>query len=145
MRRVAAIVGMTGAIVAVGALGACGGPDVTSARLDNAVGPAFAQLYARQQVLLGKGATDEPVASADCHRSTRGAGDAGAGNDWVCQLLLQVDGQPSAVFSYDLDVKANGCYTADGPQALVGGKSLTTPGGKTRVNPLFAFDGCFET
>ncbi|HZQ84025.1 MAG TPA: hypothetical protein VFA83_04265 [Acidimicrobiales bacterium] len=126
-------------------MGGCGAASVTQARVENSVAPAFAQLYAQQQRLLGKGAVPGAQASADCHRSTRGSGNTGAGDDWVCQLLLQVGGQPSGVYTYDLNVKANGCYTADGPQALVGGKSLTTPTGRSRVNPLFAFDGCFET
>jgi hypothetical protein len=133
------------AAVAALYVGGCGGATVTQARVEDAVAPAFAGLYSNQQQLLGKGVVQDPQASADCHRSTRGSGDKGAGDDWVCQLLLQVGGHPSGVYTYDLNVKANGCYTADGPQALVGGKSLVTPSGRTRVNPLFAFDGCFET
>ncbi len=132
------------ALVAALALTACGGPDVTQARLEDAVGPTFAQLYQRQQDLLGKPTPATPEASATCHRSGAHAAASGAGDDWICVLLLQVGG-PQAIFTYELNVAADGCYTADGPPALVGGKSLLTPTGTSRVNPLFAFDGCFDS
>lgn len=136
------------ALVAGTALGlsACGGPDITEARVEDAVGPAFAHLYDRQQVLLGKGnSADHAQASAVCKRNDRSISSSGAGDDWACQLLLQVSGQPSAQYTYELNVNGNGCYVADGPPALVGGRTLTTPSGHTRVNPLFAFDGCFDS
>ncbi len=50
----------------------------------------------------------------------------------------------SSSFTYELNVKADACFEADGPAGLVGGMTLTTRGGAERVNPLFAFDGCFE-
>jgi hypothetical protein len=126
------------------ALASCVGPDITSARLDDAVGPTFAHLYQHQQDLLGKPASATPQASASCHRSGQSVAATGAGDDWVCVILLQVD-QPLAQYTYELNVQANGCYTADGPPALVGNKTLTTSTGAKRVNPLFAFDGCFDT
>jgi hypothetical protein len=126
------------------ALAACGGPDVTTSRVENAVGPTFAALYQHQQNLLGKRPPATPQASARCHRSGQGEAATGAGDDWICVLLLQV-GRPVAQYTYELNVQADGCYTADGPPALVGNKTLTTPAGTKRVNPLFAFDGCFDT
>jgi hypothetical protein len=132
------------AIVAALALSACGGPDVTQARLEDAVGPTFARLYQRQQDLIGKPTPAVPQASATCHRSGVDAPTSGAGDDWICVLVLQVGG-PQAVFNYELNVAADGCYTADGPPTLVGGKTLLTPKGASRVNPLFAFDGCFDS
>jgi len=125
-------------------LGACGGPDITAARVEDAIGPAFAQLYARQGELLGKGTDAGAAASASCSRSNGKVNATGAGNDWICQLLLQESGKPSSVFTYDLTVQANGCYSADGPPALVGGHTLKTPTGQSRVNPLFIIDGCFD-
>ena len=138
-------VGVTAAALSAAlALAACGGPDVTSARLDDAVGPTFAHLYQHQQDLLGKPVPSAPQASASCHRSGQTAAASGAGDDWVCVVLLQV-GLPVSQYTYELNVQANGCYTADGPPALVGNKTLTTATGAKRVNPLFAFDGCFDT
>jgi hypothetical protein len=135
------------AVVAVAAalgLAACGGPNITSGRVDDALGPTFASLYRHQQELLGKTPSTTPEASASCHRSGQSAAATGAGDDWICTVLLQV-GAPVAQYTYEVNVQANGCYTADGPPALVGNKSLTTPAGTKRVNPLFAFDGCFDT
>jgi hypothetical protein len=126
------------------ALTGCGGPDVTPNRVEDAVGPAFANLYAHQQTLLGHPMTVRPQASATCQRNSKGTSNQGAGDDWVCQLLLQLSG-PSSLYTYELSVKANGCYVADGPPALIGGRTLTTPGGSNVTNPLFAFDGCFDT
>jgi ABC-2 type transport system permease protein len=126
------------------ALTGCGGPDVTQNRVEDAVGPAFANLYAHQQVLLGHILPVRPQASATCKRNSTGVANQGAGDDWVCQLLLQLSG-PTSLYTYELDVKANGCYVADGPPALIGGRTLTTASGRNVTNPLFAFDGCFDT
>jgi hypothetical protein len=132
------------ATISVLALSGCGGPDVTQSRVEDGVGPAFANLYAHQQTLLGHHAAGRPQASATCQRNSKGTSNQGAGDDWVCQLLLQLSG-PTSLYTYELDVKANGCYVADGPPALVGGRTLTTPDGRNVTNPLFAFDGCFDT
>ena len=40
--------------------------------------------------------------------------------------------------NYDVNVKPNGCYTAEGPATIGGVMVRGTP------NPLHAFDGCFE-
>jgi hypothetical protein len=132
------------AALSVLALTGCGGPDVTQNRVEDAVGPAFANLYGHQQQLLGHPLTVRPQASATCQRNNKGVANQGAGDDWVCQLLLQLSG-PTSLYTYELNVKANGCYVADGPPALIGGRTLTTAGGRNVTNPLFAFDGCFDT
>jgi hypothetical protein len=132
------------AVAGVVGLAACGESDITSGRVDDALGPTFAHLYQRQQDLLGKTVSATPQASASCHRSGQSSAATGAGDDWVCVVLLQV-GLPVAQYTYELNVQANGCYSADGPPALVGNKTLTTSTGAKRVNPLFAFDGCFDT
>jgi hypothetical protein len=144
MKRFVGIAAVAAAMAGGLALAACGGPDITAGRVDNAMGPTFAALYQHQQDLLGKPPPATPQASASCHRSGQGAGATGAGDDWICVVLLQV-GAPLAQYTYELNVQADGCYTADGPPALIGNKSLTTSTGASRVNPLFAFDGCFDT
>lgn len=131
-------------LLAAAALAGCGGPSITAARVDAAVGPEFAALYARQQQLLGHPAPSPPRASASCTRADEAVAPTGAGDDWVCQVVL-LTGGPAAAYTYELTVKANGCFVADGPPALVGGRTLSTPQGSQRVNPIFAFDGCFET
>jgi hypothetical protein len=42
-------------------------------------------------------------------------------------------------------VRANGCYTAEGPPTEIGRLTLRTRTGRNVVNPLYEFDGCFET
>jgi hypothetical protein len=120
-------------------------PDITQSRVEEAVGPTFANLYKLQQSLLGVPPVVNPRAPAQCQRTGRGVPNSGAGDDWICQLSLSVNGQFQSVFTYELSVRADGCYVADGPPSLVGGAMLTTPNGSATVNPLFAFDGCFST
>ena len=135
---------LTAAMAAALALSGCSS-SITQARVENAVGPAFAHLYRLQHHLMGFPPVVDPQASAQCQRTGRGVPNSGAGDDWICQLSLVVDGQFQSVYTYDLSVKADGCYVADGSPALVGGAMLTAGNGQTRVNPLFAFDGCFDT
>jgi hypothetical protein len=119
--------------------------NITQARVDAAVGPTFANLYKLQQSLLGHAAVVDPRAPAQCQRTGRGVPNSGAGDDWICQLSLSVDGQFQSIFIYELQVRADGCYEANGSPTIVGGAMLTTPNGSTRVNPLFLFYGCFDT
>jgi hypothetical protein len=125
-------------------LSACGDTVVTAARLEDSIGPTYAALYERYVQLKGHPLPPGTAqASADCHRSDSRAGDQGAGDDWSCRLLLQV-GSPVDAVTYEVNAKADGCYTADGPPTVVGGRTLHTATGKDVVNPLFAFDGCID-
>jgi hypothetical protein len=133
--------GVAGAAVVLAVSGCTS--SVTAAKVDNAIGPEFAALYARQQQLVGRPLATPASASASCSRANQAQRSTGAGDDWVCQLVLIGAGSARA-YTYELNVKADGCFVADGPPALVGGLTLSTPKGGERVNPLFAFDGCFE-
>ena len=44
---------------------------------------------------------------------------------------------------YDVTVRPDGCYTATGPETFLGQRLL--PGRNGTLNPLFEFDGCFDT
>ena len=147
MRRrvVGLVVVAAAALVALGFVVGGGGPDITQARVQDSVGPAFVDLYQQQRLLLGLPPAPHPAAPAVCGRTGRGIPNSGAGNDWICQLSLSVDGLFQSVFTYELSVRADGCYVADGSPSLVGGAMLTTPSGANRVNPLFSFYGCFDT
>ena len=46
--------------------------------------------------------------------------------------------------AFDVSVKANGCYKADGPPTFVGQPEIRDAQGASVVNPLYAFDGCFN-
>lgn len=122
-----------------------GGPDITQARVQDSVGPAFASLYQQQRSLLGMTPAVDPKAPAVCQRTGRGIPNSGAGDDWICQLSLSVNGVFQSIFTYELSMRADGCYVADGSPSLVGGAMLTSPTGAYRVNPLFEFYGCFDT
>ena len=144
-RRAWSVMGSVAAAVGgVLALSGCTS-SITQARVNDAVGPTFAHLYRLQHQLMGFPPVIDPQASAQCQRTGRGVPNSGAGDDWICQLSLVVGGQFQSIYTYDLSVKADGCYVADGSPALVGGAMLTAGNGQTRVNPLFAFDGCFDS
>jgi hypothetical protein len=142
--------GTTAAVVAVllGASG-CGSSGITKDRLNHAVAPTFANLYVLQQSLRGRKVSAASLNSkADCARDGAQAADSGAGNDWTCTVIWFDTGPNIAVTaSYQLHVQTNGCYTADGdgPADLNGRQTLTAADGATVTNPLWQFDGCFDT
>lgn len=109
------------------------------------VAPAFTNLYIYQRSLLGLVPANRPRSSALCQRTGRGEPNSGAGDDWLCQLTLSINGQFQAIYPYELSVRADGCYVADGSPSLIGGAKLTTPTGANVVNPLFKFYSCFDT
>jgi hypothetical protein len=142
--------GTTAAVVAVllGTSG-CGSSGVTKDRLNHAVAPTFANLYVLQQSLRGRKVGAASLNSkADCARGDAQAADSGAGNDWMCTVTWFNTGPDIAVTaSYQVHVQTNGCYTADGdgPADLNGQQMLTAADGATVTNPLWQFDGCFDT
>jgi hypothetical protein len=138
------------AAVLLGLLGAtgCGSSGITDERLNHAVGPTFANLYVLQQSLRGRTVTAASMRpKATCTRGSSGA-DVGAGNDWVCSVNWFDTGPNITVTaSYQVHVQTNGCYTADGdgPADLNGRQSIVAADGATVTNPLWEFDGCFDT
>jgi hypothetical protein len=132
-------------LVAAALLATACRPDVTPSRVDGSIAPTFVNLYQLQRSLLGLPPAPDPTATASCGRTGRGIPDSGAGDDWICQLSLSTGGRFQSLFTYELSVRADGCYTADGSPSVIGGAMLTTPSGAERVNPLFEFYGCFDT
>jgi hypothetical protein len=127
----------------------CGSSGITSARLNRAVAPTFANLYVLQQSLRGRRVTAASLNSkADCARGGPETADSGAGNDWACTVTWFNTGPNiAATASYQVHVQTNGCYTADGdgPADLNGQQLITAADGATVTNPLWEFDGCFDT
>jgi hypothetical protein len=126
-------------------LGACGPDDVTQARLQDALATSFANLYVRQQALLGQPgiATAAVAPRVRCGRpgstSLQGAG------EWTCTVSwFGGDGAPLSG-EYDVQAKAGGCFTATGQPVAVGAPQLRAPDGTTFVNPIYGIDGCFAT
>lgn len=145
IRRMAAVV-VAGGLV-IGSAG-CGN-HITVGRLDSAVAPTFANLYVLQQAQHGRKVTVESLKStAKCVRGDQSTPDKGAGEDWTCAVTWFKSGPDiPVVASYSLHVQTNGCYTAegDGPIDVNGQPTVVTPDGDTVVNPLYKFDGCFDT
>ena len=129
-------------VLVAGMLAGCGGAAVTNARLEDAVGVSFARLYVLQQAELGHNVA-EPDQSAGCIRSGSAAL-TGAGS-WTCTVHFPYPDGHVEPLSFDVDVQPAGCYTASGPPAAVGQEQLETAAGDMVTNPLFAFDGCFNT
>jgi hypothetical protein len=127
----------------------CGSAGITRDRVDGAVGRAFANLYAVQRHQLGypKVSGSKIPSRAGCDKGGPGVPDEGPGDDWVCTVVWQVAGpgtQATAV--YALHIQPDGCYNADGdgPPAVNGQRTLVAFDGTSFINPLWAFDGCFD-
>ncbi|MGI8696020.1 MAG: hypothetical protein ACR2JQ_05150 [Mycobacteriales bacterium] len=151
------IVGAVAAAVAAGLTG-CGQSPITGARVAAAVGPTFSNLYLLQQNQRGHPTTAAAMRTrATCARgggsmaAVSGAGSStgrGAGDDWACTIIFQVRGpQIPEAATYALHVRTDGCYSADGdgPTDLNGAPTLVDTTGNTVINPLWQFDGCFDT
>ncbi len=122
-----------------------GPPAVTASRLDAAIGPEFTNLVGLQQRELGhavrSGASLKLLTT--CRR--RGAATPYRGpGDWFCTLTAVAPNLRQMSLNYDVEVRPNGCFTAHGPPA-VGGALLRGHRFQGTPNPLYAFDGCFET
>ena len=137
-----AVAAITGLI----ALAGCGTTDVTRARVEGAVGPAFANLYEQQAAILGHGGVSpaSTAAHATCDRGGPKVADEGPGADWICMIhFIDVTGTAQDG-KFELQVKSNSCYTAAGPSKLIGLATITDTRGVDATNPAFEFDGCFD-
>ena len=128
------------------ALTACGATDVTRARLENAVAPTFTNLYVQQAAILGHTSVtkDSIAAHATCDRGGPKVADEGPGADWICIIHFTDDTNTAQDGKFEVQVKANSCYTAAGPSKLVGLATITNTRGVDVTNPVFEFDGCFD-
>lgn len=153
--RSGGLVGLLAVGAAASVLSGCGDSGVSRDRVQNAFGPTFARLYVQQQHARGRIVRADAVdprtscrRGAPADQTDTAATGSGAGEDWSCLVTYLVDGPstPNAV-RYSLNVKSNGCYTADGdgPLEVNGQQTLVTPSGDTVTNPLWSFDGCFDT
>jgi hypothetical protein len=126
----------------------CGTP-ITSARIEEAIAPTFANLVHVQMAWLGlppMSASHFDV-TASCRRLVTGSGvttNAGAG-DWVCLIRWRGPDRKSLRDTYDLFVTTDGCFTATVAGENLGGPTLTSQGGNEVRNLLDAFEGCFDT
>ena len=81
-----------------------------------------------------------------CDKHGPKVADVGPGGDWTC-LMSWTDPQvalPDGWGKFELNVHANGCYTATGPTKLTGFLTISDARGRDVTNPLFEFDSCFD-
>ncbi len=107
-------------------------------------GQVFAGRYAAQQVQQGR--TDVTRAglqpTATCARS--GAAPDGPGEDWICTVRY-TDGVTSGTQVFEVQVKPDGCWKADGPPSVQPAQVVDALTGLPVTNPLSEFDGCLDT
>jgi hypothetical protein len=138
VKRLLALAGF--AAVAAG----CSSTGITTARLDRSVAPTFERMFRWQQQLEGTPTSKPLNTRAHCLKGDASVADQGAGSDWVCTITFLIDGADTPVsFNWNLTVKPDGCWTAEGTPTQFGGQTLRTRAGKTVANPIYAVDGCF--
>jgi hypothetical protein len=145
------------AVLLAGTAG-CGGPDITRARLEASIASTFVNLYNLQQHVQagtsdslpsgGTGISDSLVFDPAPH-CTEGGKEVTVGTpggDWACRVLWPSPATETLVrIEYEVTVVPSGCYTAQGPSTLVGQQKMQGADGRTHTNPLYEFDGCFDT
>lgn len=136
------------AAIALFGLSACGGSDVTRARLERNLPLTFSNLYVQQAKILGHtGITVQSLhAQAQCDKGGPKVADHGPGTDWICRMKWTDPNVPLPDGSgkFELNVHSNDCYAAGGPSKLVGLLTISDTHGKDVDNPVFEFDSCFD-
>lgn len=134
------------AIAAVALTGGCGSPDITKARLQQALVSTFENLYVQQAGILGiAGITPAGIgASADCDRGGPKVPDVGAGPNWICMVTWRDNHAQPQTGKFEVKVKTDATYVAGGPSKIVGLATITDTHGKDVPNPVFEFDGAID-
>jgi ABC-2 type transport system permease protein len=139
----AGVLAATAVVVAL-ATGA-GGSGITQDKVQRSVATAFAHLYPLQQAQMHQPRVSAAQlnTSAVCAKSEGLGAQSGPGNDWRCTVYWDVPGANITTQAiYQLNVTANGRYTADGDGPVaVNGYFLIITAGKPAPNPLWQFDG----
>jgi hypothetical protein len=141
------VLGIAVAVIAVlAAVSNVGPTSVTAAKLNRSIKLAFANLTALQQTDIGRHvpAGSHLDDSALCARQGVRNAYRGPGDNWLCHIYIPNPPKEPTDVSYDVAVKPNGCYTAEGPESFIGPLTIHRPNGQAILNPLFRFSGCFE-
>ena len=147
-RRATVRIGIAVAAVSalLGVFSGVGPTALTAKRLDTSVAATFGKL-AEVRYHWQSGAQADPTIPwhATCDRGGSTGNDKGAGDDWACTVtdLRASDGVGTNVL--DVTLKANGCYVVQSPPGAVGALYVNDDHGRSFINPLYAFDGCFGT
>lgn len=121
----------------------CGSP-YRAEDLASEVGTAFGNLYQRAQGLAGRPAVAPGSLGirTTCERGGIETADEGPGDDWRCTVVFTDPTSGPQQVLYEVVLKPEGCFTADGPPGVVGDARVVAVDGTRHVNPLYAFDGC---
>ena len=124
----------------------CGPSPITSARIEGAIEPTFANLVHLQLSRIGLPPVADIKVRASCRKVVAASGAAGSG-DWVCTLVWYGPNLKTLRDTYDLSVATDGCYTAtvDGAEGHLGGPTLKALNRSDVRNLLYTFEGCFDT
>lgn len=150
VRPRARVLAGVGLVAAVAVVSGCATGPITAGRLQASIAPTFANLWILHEADVGHPHPTVAAlqSTATCQKGSPLQPQHGSGNDWVCHVTWLVAGpQTPVTASYSVNVQTNGCYTADGdgPSAVNGATTLIDAQGRTRVNPLRSFNGCFDT
>jgi hypothetical protein len=135
---------MRRAAVAVTLLAAACSTPATPPALSASFGEAFTGLYVGQQTQLGR--TDVASSSLQVRSSCarNGAAKQGPGEDWIC-VVQYVDADTPATQSFEVQMKPDGCWKAEGPPTAQPPTLADPVSGRVSVNRLAEFDGCLDT
>jgi hypothetical protein len=122
------------------------GHDVTRPRVERSLAATFSNLYVQQAAILRvPGVTVAGIAAtAHCDRGGPKIADVGPGADWICMTTFRDNQQHVRTGKFEVQVKANSTYVANGPSKLIGLATITDKTGKDVPNPVFEFDGAFD-
>lgn len=141
--------GAAAAGLAAALAGCSASTGVSAPPLQASISRTFASLYVLQQADQGnpRPAARRLRARAACTKGTPAEAQSGAGADWVCDVTFYVAGPATPVTAiYNVNVQTDGCYAADGdgPASVNGSRTVTGPGYRQVLNPLWLIDGCFD-
>ncbi len=107
-------------------------------------GQVFAGRYVAQQGQQGRTDVNRSALrpAATCARS--GTAADGPGEDWICTVRY-TDGVTSGTQVFEVQVKPDGCWKADGPPSVQPAQVVDALTGVAVSNPLAEFDGCLDT
>jgi ABC-2 type transport system permease protein len=145
----APLVGLIGlTVLVVGLATPSMGSGISQTKVQRSVATAFSHLYVMQTRQLHRPAVTEAqvAAKASCNKGDGLENPSGPGNDWRCVVSWHLPGASiTGQASYQLDVKADGRFVADGdgPKDVNGYYLVRTSTGD-QPNPLWQFDANVE-
>ncbi|MHA3704587.1 ABC transporter permease [Jatrophihabitans sp. YIM 134969] len=142
----AAVLALSAGVVAVATPAT--GSGVERPVVERSLSTAFGHLYRLQAAQLHRPDVTEAdlATTAACDKGGSLVEDHGPGNDWRCVVTWHIPGATATgTATYQLDVKPDGRYIADGdgPREVNGFFLVRTGSGDT-PNPLWQFDGLVD-